>query len=316
MSYTKNKFETFCKKIQIKYPDEDLTVISYDNAKAPATIRCNTCGTEYTIKYAEHFMDKEKQKVCSKCIPRRDTREVGKKVENILKDNKNITLLNTYTKITDDLILKCNHCQNVFKRKPQVFLKSQKCPCCETKVRFKTKQAFELELKEKFGNEYELLGDYTGTRERTLFRHNDCGFIFETTPHNLLTKTPCPKCKKFNSKGEIAIKKILTQHDILFVTQKRFPDLSNLLSFDFYIPANNLLIEFQGEQHYHAIPHFGGEEKYEKQVKNDELKKEYCKKKGITLLEIKYDEIDKIETILSFLWLNDQSKDVASSEAK
>ena len=48
----------------------------------------------------------------------------------------------------------------------------------------------------------------------TLFKHNDCGFIFQNKPHNILNKAPCPKCKRFNSKGELAIKKILDKHEI------------------------------------------------------------------------------------------------------
>lgn len=305
MSYTKDKFGTFCEKIKNKYPEEDLTVLLYTGSTEPAKIRCNKCGTVYEINNGYHFLDKVKKKVCRNCIPREDTREVGHKIENILKNNKEITLINSYTKITDDLLLKCNHCGGTFKRKPQVFLKSQRCPICDTKVRQKTKEALQIELQEKFGGEYDIVGDYLGTREYTLFRHNDCGFIFKTTPHCLLNKQPCPKCKRHNSKGEIAIKKILDAHNINYITQKRFPELGNLLSFDFYLPEKNLLIEYQGEQHYMAIPHFGGEEKFLRQQENDCLKRDFCNVKNIALLEIKYDKIKELENILSFLWLND-----------
>lgn len=305
MSYTKNKKEDFIKKIKDKYPNEDLTVLLYTSAKEKGIIQCNKCGSIYELKNASNFLYKSKQKICRKCIPRKDTIEVGHKIDYILNNTNKVTLLNNYTKITDDLELLCNHCYQIFKRKPQIFLQSQKCPYCETFSAFKTKEVFELQLKEKFGNEYDLIGDYKGTNENTLFRHNDCGFIFSNKPHNILLKAPCPKCKKFNSKGEIAIEKILIKKNIAFEKQKRFPDFSSLLSFDFFIKDKNLLIEFQGEQHYKPIKHFGGEEKFIKQQKNDEEKRTFCKQNNYSLLEIPYTEIDNIENILSFLWLND-----------
>lgn len=316
MSYTSNKYETFCEKIKLKYPNEDLTVLEYTGSNNPARIQCNKCGNIYEVKYGYHFLDKVKEKVCRNCIPRKDTIEVGNKIKHIMETNTTVTLLSEYTKITDDLILKCNHCGEVFKRKPQVFLQSQRCPICDTKTRQKTKNALNIELFEKYHGEYEIVGDYLGTTTPTLFRHNDCGMIFKTTPKCVLDKAPCPKCKRFNSKGEIAIEKTFKKHNINYIKQKRFPELNNLLSFDFYLEEHNLLIEFQGEQHFHAIPHFGGEQKFQKQQRNDEEKRSFCIKKNIQLLEIPYTDIDKIEDILSFLWLNDQSKDVASSEAK
>ena len=305
MSYTKNKFETFCQKIAEKYPNEDLTVLEYTSAKEPAKIKCNKCGSIYELKNGSNFLFKDKKKVCSKCIPREDTIEIGHKIEYVLKNSPNLILLNSYTKITDDLEFQCIKCKGIFKRKPQVLLQTQKCPMCETKVRLKTQESFENQLFDKFKGEYSLIGEYQGTLTPTLFRHNDCGFIFKNKPCNILQKAPCPKCKKYNSKGEIAITKILQEHNVSFETQKRFDNLSNLLSFDFYLPDKQLLIEFQGEQHFHAISHFGGEEKFKKQIENDNKKRDFCKNQNYSLLEIKYTEIENIEDILSFLWLND-----------
>lgn len=305
MSYTKNKKEDFIKKINDKYPLEELEVLLYTGAKGKGIIQCKKCGSIYELKNASNFLYKSKKKICKKCFPREDTAAIGHKIDYVLSNTDKITLLNEYTKITDDLMLLCNHCKQVFKRKPQLFLKSQTCPYCESFSTFKTKDVFELQLQEKYGNEYILIGEYKGTNTSTLFKHNDCGFIFANKPHNILTKAPCPKCKKFNSKGEIKIEKILKQHNISFQKQKRFIDFSSLLSFDFYIKDKNLLIEFQGEQHYQPIKHFGGKDKFLKQQENDKRKREYCRKNNYSLLEISYMEIDNIEQILSFLWLND-----------
>ena len=51
------------------------------------------------------------------------------------------------------------------------------------------------------------------------------------------------------------------------------------LSYDFYIPSKNLLIEYNGEQHYKSIKHFGGRKMFLLQKHHDWLKRKYAKKK-------------------------------------
>ena len=60
-----------------------------------------------------------------------------------------------------------------------------------------------------------------------------------------------------------------------------------LQSLDVYIPSIRIGIEYQGEQHYREIDYFGLN--YEKRKKLDEEKIQKCNRKGITLIEWKYD---------------------------
>lgn len=305
MSYTKNKYSDFEKKIKNKYPEENLEIILYTGAKEKGIIKCLECGSIYELKNASNFLYKNKKRICSKCVSREDTRNMKKKIEKIFDNNYNIQLLNTYVKITNDLEIKCLKCGGVFRRKPYVLTQTQKCPICETYSTLKTETFFKKELEDKLNGEYELLGEYKGTNTPALFKHTDCGFIFKNTPHQILQKTPCPKCKKFNSKGEIKIKKFLEAKGILFIPQKHFKNLKKL-SFDFYLPDYNLLIEYQGEQHFHPIKYFGGNNKYLKQIENDNIKRKFCKKNNLSLLEIGYTEYNQIDRIL-LKWFNDYS---------
>ena len=138
-------------------------------------------------------------------------------------------------------------------------------------------------ISEKYPNEKLEVLQYTGAKEE--------GIIL------------CKKCKRFNSKGEIKIKKFLDNNNIYYEQQKHFKEL-NQLSFDFYIPNKNILIEYQGEQHFHSIKFFGGETKYLKQIENDNIKREFCKNNNFILLEIEYFNYNNIEDILN-KWLND-----------
>lgn len=74
-----------------------------------------------------------------------------------------------------------------------------------------------------------------------------------------------------------------------------------VLPFDFYIPEYNILIEYNGIQHYKPIGLFGGEEHLKYRQNNDNIKKNYCKENNIPLLIIRYDDKDIEKTIKDFI---------------
>ena len=98
------------------------------------------------------------------------------------------------------------------------------------------------------------------------------------------------------SRGEIKIHEILTAAGLPCIEEYSFPDLlshKNVpLRFDFAVFDDNgdidFLIEFQGIQHYEPKSKFGGIPGLRQQQYYDMLKREYCKKHGITLILIPY----------------------------
>ena len=94
------------------------------------------------------------------------------------------------------------------------------------------------------------------------------------------------------SKGEIAIRKILNEMKINFITEYTFekcinPKTGHKLRFDFYLPDYNCCIEYNGEQHYKNTFNLP-EDIYDEYLQNSERKKEYCKKNNINLIVIPY----------------------------
>ena len=108
----------------------------------------------------------------------------------------------------------------------------------------------------------------------------------------------CPKCNTIYSKGEENIKNLLNKYQIKFEEQKKFdfmisPNSGRKFVFDFYLPDYNLLIEFDGEQHFKPYRWKDKQralEKFEKIQLNDNMKNELTKKYNISLLRIKYNE--------------------------
>lgn len=126
---------------------------------------------------------------------------------------------------------------------------------------------------------------------------NRCGYTWDTNPGPLAVGHGCPKCS--SSRGEAIIVKILDKYHIVYEYPKKFEDLrvKRLLHYDFYLPEYNVLIEYQGRQHYESVDYFGGDNKFREQQKHDEMKRRYAKEYGYHLLEIsyKYDTLKSIE---------------------
>lgn len=86
----------------------------------------------------------------------------------------------------------------------------------------------------------------------------------------------CPKCRC--SKGEKKIDSFLKEKEITFIYEKTFSDLkgtkNRVLSYDFYLPEYNLLIEYQGEQHAIPISFHRKDDPFKEKIS-------FCKKCGI-----------------------------------
>jgi very-short-patch-repair endonuclease len=128
---------------------------------------------------------------------------------------------------------------------------------------------------------------------------------FHQSPHNHVHgKQGCPSC--YSSKGEQHIERILKQTNVRFVKQKKFKgcvskNQKHKLSFDFYLPAHNILIEYDGEHHYSKC-YFNRHRMTDKELQlvqfRDRIKTKFAKENGIRLLRIPYWKEYKIETIL------------------
>lgn len=55
----------------------------------------------------------------------------------------------------------------------------------------------------------------------------------------------------------------------------------------------NVLIEYDGIQHFQPVEIFSGNKNYEQTLKNDQIKNQYCKDNNIRLIRIRYDEDPK-----------------------
>lgn len=148
-------------------------------------------------------------------MPKRKTHE--KFIEEIKeKFNDEYTVLNKYTTASAKVEVKHKVCEKEYSVRASALLSGARCSHC-FKQEKKTTDQFKQEIKSLTGNEYSLIGEYNGNKNKVKLIHNVCKGEYEVTPgHFLSTGRRCPYCnggspqarntfvKKFNniSNGE------------------------------------------------------------------------------------------------------------------
>jgi hypothetical protein len=67
--------------------------------------------------------------------------------------------------------------------------------------------------------------------------------------------------------------------------------------FSFTFQGTRFLVEYDGQQHFDPIEHFGGEERFEARQLHDQIKNEFAAKYNFTLIRIPY-TVENIQTYL------------------
>ena len=192
-----------------------------------------------------------------------------------------------------------------FYQRPHSHLRGYHCRACSDDEKIKTQYEFLSAAIKKHGHKYDYSKVvYKGKKHKiqiTCKLHGD----FLQNPNNHLNGKGCPKCKQ--SKTEETIRLWLDTHKIYYVSQKTFEDCRNPptnypLRFDFFIPHKNLLIEYDGPQHYKLCrigkyiltPEALVEIKF-----RDKIKTKYAKSRGIDLVRIKYTQYRNMDKLLA-----------------
>lgn len=124
----------------------------------------------------------------------------------------------------------------------------------------------------------------------------ECGTIRNVVGGNLLNHTSqsCG-CLKM-SHGELKIAQILKDNNIDFIQEyhpKDFEAFQNA-RYDFYIPSMNLLIEYDGKQHFKERNCGWKEETLVDIQKRDQAKNEYAVEHKISLIRIPYTQYEML----------------------
>lgn len=169
------------------------------------------------------------------------------------------------------------------------------CPkCLEDKYK-QSKEKFEQIAHEKGGT---IIIGYVNANTRVTLQCTNKHPPWSTTATHILKGTWCPKCS--GSKGEKIITECLNQFGVEFTCQFGcYINTNRQKRFDFFVPSYNLLIEFDGQQHFEDVEYFKSERGFDKRRERDLLKTKYAKDNGMSLLRIPYWDINNVQNIIS-----------------
>lgn len=240
---------------------------------------------------------------CQHCIGRNDDEE--EVLREIYNANPFLELLEPYQGRRKRIKMRCIIHDVISTKTPYEAIMGRGCIQCGLEKLSQQAKLQEKTYLERLKNLYphvHLVNGYDGVTSLAEFHcDNCCGDFVDYADY--VARRGCPICDSSSMEQEIG--KILTKHSIIYKPQFSFADCKDqrALPFDFYLPEYNLLIEYDGQQHYRPV-NFGGisDEKAMKNFKttqlHDSIKTLYCKMKGIELLRIPYWESDNIEQII------------------
>lgn len=277
----------------------EYTVIGqYSGADTGVLVRHNVCGKEHEMM-PSNFSAGKRCRICSNMSMNK--LEFVDKVKELYSID--FTVLSDFTGIVKPVNFRHETCGREFHMIAREFLNGRTCVPCNRKARIKRNEPkFIKMVKDMHGDEYSVIGEYNGSNEPVLMKHNECGHEWSPLANSIKQGSKCPRCN--NSKGELAVKEFLEKHGIKYEREYIFKDLFGIggdpLRFDFAIFLDRekpTLIEYNGQFHYKKLIN---DEIYERQLIHDDRKKSYCLNNGISMITIPFWDYDNINEILEF----------------
>jgi very-short-patch-repair endonuclease len=291
-----NKTQIFIEKAKLKHGEKfDYSKVNYINNYTNIIIVCKLHGEYTQIPYG-HLRGRNGCEIC-----KRERISKGNKKDHlfinravIIHDNKydysNMNYIDANTKIK----IVCP-IHGEFSQEPSSHLKGYGCIKCGVNNTKKSKDSFINESNLVHDYKYDYINvEYINSKIKVRILcpiHGE----FKQIPNDHRRGSGCSLCNE--SKGEKIICKLLTKCNIKFERQKIFKECkyTGYLPLDFYLNDLNIVIEFNGRQHYESVKWFGGDETYKAQIIKDKIKMDFCNKNRISFIVIHYKDIEHIQ---------------------
>lgn len=268
------------------------------------------CGNIFKVPW-DRFM--QGQRICYKCARRKNSIIPVYKLEQDFSE-KGYTLITTEPKMKNEKVeyICLKHKEKGIQsiKLSRFYNSHQGCRYCGKEKSLKwhiTSKSECMELATNKGLNY--IDSYIQNKktiiEFTCKKHMDKGVQLFSITQLRNARFGCKYCNMSKYTNEEKIDTLLKSWNILFERQYSFHECrdKNALPFDFYLPEYNVIIEYQGEQHYRAIRRgkMSQEEAFDNLKliqKHDDIKRTFCANNNIDYIEIPYWENEDIENFI------------------
>lgn len=240
---------------------------------------------------------------CQHCIGRNDNKD--EVLQEMFFANPNMELLEPYKGRTKRVKMRCKKHNVILKKSPAEVIKGHGCVQCGLEKLSEQAKLSESVFVDRLKHKYKtihLVSNYTAITEYADFHCDICNADW-TDIADYVMRRGCPRCN--GTSTEMLVGEILQKYGLSYIPQFSFNDCKDkrTLPFDYYIKDYNILIEYDGEQHFKPV-NFGGvsNEEAEKNFKitqyHDNIKTKYCHDHNIPLIRISYLEKKNLEESL------------------
>lgn len=278
-------YSQYVAEVAIENPNIEV-IGTYISADTPIMHRCKIDDYIWLARPANVLHGKG----CPKCAGNLKLTH-NEYTEKLSVINSNIIPIEEYVDSHTHILHRCLIDNHIWSIQPSSALQGYGCPKCAGNAK-KTHEEYKYELAIK-NPTLEVLEEYMGANTPILHRCKIDGYEWRVPPTRALTCCGCPQCRE--SRGEKSIRQWLEAHNIIYKYQHTFDNCRDkkVLPFDFYITHLNVIVEFDGLQHFEPVDFAGkGEEwalEHFKMVQHhDQIKNDYCKNNNISLLRISY----------------------------
>lgn len=278
---------------------------------------CDYCGMVKAIPYYDYHRSiiKNGKYSCSKCkTNKRHEHTLKARQEKYYEKLINICSEEGYTLVSSQDEIKNNYSRikyicpkhGIKEMRINNFINGKRCPDC---AHDKNREKYQLDTQEiikrfnTYGGTVLNPEEYVNQTTKNLrVICPECKKIFTTSLRNFTQHSGqvCQDCASHGeSMGERRIRNFFDENNIHYLQEHWFNDCrdTNPLPFDFYLPEENTIVEFDGRQHFNSTSFF----KHSQEVTpiHDKIKNKYCNDNGIKLIRIPYWDLEKVERILS-----------------
>jgi predicted Zn-ribbon and HTH transcriptional regulator len=254
----------------------------------PLSCQCKLCGYKWAPKATSILNDKTGCPNCRRTKQYLSVEEVDERLSKRL-----IKRVGKYNGVLNNIDCECGICGHKWQVKAVNVVSGSGCPNCALIKNRKARLSSDDIDRRLIGTKIERIGNYTRMRDPMHCKCKICGYEWYPTPTTIINQGKgCPMCSSMKNERQVAT--ILTKNGIDYKHHKKLNDLidiDRLLTVDFYLPKFNVIIEYNGHQHYQLV-YWPGMNKetaqicFDKQKKRDRLVRKLCKKLGISLISI------------------------------
>ena len=298
--------KTFRDEMSVINPEIEI-LSDYVNWNTKIKCKCKKCGHEWNGRVSVLLYGGG----CKECGHKKRWDSIGRKTtedarKEISQLQPNIIMVGEYNGCHGNTIFQCKIHEVIWESSYSRVLRGEcKCPSCAVDSLRQSCSFTTEEFMNRISKDY----PHIITSDTYINRETEMNFYctihdnnFNIKPKYLLAHKVkgCPICSQ--SLGETKLIEILQKEGITISKQHIFEDCvyEKPLRFDAYDCVNNVVYEYQGEQHYKPV-NFNGISKeksisdYKLNVIRDNIKRDYCGSHNIKMVEIPYWEYDNME---------------------